>query len=131
MAHQHGRRGVVYMADFGGAGAVNVAHLNSWTLDMPVDFAEISAFGDKNDQYVGGIPDCKGTLEGSWDDTSDAIYDLMESVDGVVMYLYPTSLVATKYWYGNAWVDFSIDVSAADAVKFSANFAAKDDWGQY
>lgn len=130
MAHYHGRRGLVYMAAVGGA-AASVSHLDSWTLDMPVDFAEITAFGDANKQYVGGIPDLKGSFSGSWDDTDDALFDLMVSPDGAVIYLYPSSLVLTKYWYGNAWTDFSIDVSAADAVKVSANFAAKDDWGQY
>ena len=130
MAHYHGRRGLVYMAA-AGAPAASVAHLNHWTLDQPVDFAEITAFGDRNKQYVGGIPDCKGTFEGSWDDTDDTLYDLMNGTGGVVMYLYPSSLVLTKYWYGNAWTDFSIDVSAADAVKVSANWAAKDDWYQY
>lgn len=130
MAHYHGRRGLLY-ASATGAAAASVAHLNHYTLDSPVDFAEITAFGDRNKQYVGGIPDLKGTIEGSWDDTDDTLYDLMQSDDGVVMYLYPSSLVLTKYWYGHAWTDFSMDVSAADAVKVSGNFAALDDWYQY
>jgi len=130
MAHYHGRRGLVYIAGVGDALA-QVLHLNSWTLDQNVDFAEITAFGDKNKQYVGGRPDCKGALEGSWDDADDAMYDLMQSTDGVFMHLYPSTLVPTKYWYGLAWTDFSIDCSASDAVKISGNFAAQADWYQF
>ena len=129
MAHYHGKRGLVYMSGVGAA-AVSVAHLNAWTLDMASDLAEVTSFGDANKQYVAGIPDCKGTLAGTWDDTSDDMYDLSRSDDGVVMYLYPSSGVLTKYFYGNAWTDFSIDTSIADAVKIAGNFGAKDDWGQ-
>lgn len=131
MAHYHGRRGLVYITTIGAA-QNNMLHLDSWTLDMPVDFAEITAFGDSNKQYVGGIPDCKGSLSGSWDDTDDDMFDVMwSSPAGVVMTLYPSTLVPTKYWYGHAWTDFSIDCSVADAVKVSMNFAAKDDWYQF
>ena len=46
------------------------------------------------------------------------------------MYLYPSSDAPTKYWYGPAWVDFSITVASDAAVAVSASFAANGDWGQ-
>lgn len=130
MALYHGRKGVVYMSVSGSGTAVTVVGLNSWSLDMPTDYVEVTAFGDSNKTYVQGLPDASGSLSGFWDDTSDALYDASRSTTGVKMYLYPSADVATKYWYGPAWVDFSISTANADAVKVSASFKANGAWGQ-
>jgi hypothetical protein len=130
MARYHGRRGLVYMSASGSTVAVAVANLTKWSLDMATDLADVTAFGDPNKRYVQGIPDCKGSLEGWWDDTSDALYDSAGSNDGVIMYLYPSSLVLTKYFYGPAWSNFSIDVGVGDAVSIKGDFAANGAWGQ-
>jgi len=132
MARYNGRHGLVYLAGTGAAAAVAVARLNAWTLDMSRNFSDATAFNDLNQQFTGGIPNLQGTLSGVWDDTDDALYDSMMNVSGgKAMYLYPSSLVLTKYWYGRAEVDFSPSVGVADTITFSANFAATNDWGQY
>lgn len=130
MAPYHGKKGVVYMSTTGTGTAVNVIKLNQWSLDMPTDKVEVTSFGDTNKAYVQGLPDASGTVSGFWDDTSDALYDASRSTDGVKMYLYPSSDAPTKYWYGPAWVDFSISQGVSEAVTVSAAFSANGAWGQ-
>ncbi len=130
MALYHGKKGVVYMSTTGGGTAVATVAIKSWSLNMPTDKVEVTAFGDSNKRYVQGLPDATGDLSGWWDDTSDALYDASRSTDGVKMYLYPSSDAPTKYWYGPAWVDFSINNPVDGAVEVSAAFVANGAWGQ-
>jgi len=130
MARYHGKVGVVYMSTTGTGTASSVTAMKSWSLNMPTDKVEVTAFGDSNKQYVQGLPDVSGSLSGWWDDTDDTLYDSMTSSDGVKLYLYPSSGVATKYFYGPAWVDFSINVASDGAVEVSADFVANGAWGQ-
>lgn len=130
MARYHGKGSVVYLSTSGSGTAVQATALNAWTLNMPTDVIEVTAFGDTNKQYVQGLPDVSGTLAGWWDDTSDELYDASRSSDGVKMYLYPSTSVSSKYWYGTAWVDFSINTANAQGVAISGAFRAKGNWGQ-
>lgn len=125
-----GRKGVVYMSTTGSGTAITVVNLKSWSLNTPTDKIEVTAFGDLNKKYVQGLPDATGDISGWWDDTSDAMYDASRSTDGVKMYLYPSADAPSKYWYGPAWVDFSISVDIGGAVEISASFAANGSWGQ-
>jgi hypothetical protein len=130
MAAYAGRKGVVYMSATGSGDAVSVVNMKAWSLNMPTDKIEVTAFGAANKSYVQGLPDATGDMSGWWDDTSDALYDAAQSADGVKLYLYPSSEAATKYWYGPAWVDFSINVDVGGAVEVSASFVANGSWGQ-
>jgi hypothetical protein len=130
MARYNGRRGLVYLATTGAAAATAVARLNAWTLDMSRNFSDATAFEDLNQQYTGGKPNFQGTLSGIWDDTDDHMYDAMMGDGLKMMYLYPSALVLTKYFYNYVEVDFSMEVGVADTIGFSANFAAAGDHGQ-
>lgn len=125
-----GRKGMVYMSTTSGGTAALVVNLKSWSLNMPTDKIEVTAFGDTNKKYVQGLPDATGSVSGWWDDTSDALYDASKSTGGINMYLYPSADAATKYWYGPAWVDFSITCDIGGAVEISGNFSANGSWGQ-
>jgi hypothetical protein len=48
----------------------------------------------------------------------------------VKLYLYPSSDATGKYFYGPAWVDFSIEVPVDGAATISGSFAANGAWGQ-
>lgn len=130
MAAYAGRKGVVYMSTTGSGTAVSVVNMKTWSLNMPTDKIEVTAFGDTNKKYVQGLPDATGDISGWWDDTSDALYDGSRSTDGVKLYLYPSSDAATKYWYGPAWVDFSITVDVTGAIEVTGAFVANGAWGQ-
>lgn len=130
MAKYAGKSGVIYISTSGTGNATSIVGLNAWSLNMPTDKHEVTEFGDANKNYVQGFPDATGSLSGWWDDTDDNLYDASRSSDGCKMYLYPSSDASSKYWYGPAWVDFSIDCPASGPVAVSADFVAKSSWGQ-
>lgn len=130
MARYHGKKGRVMMSTTLAGAAVVVTALASFSINMATDKVEVTAFGDPNKVYVQGLPDISGDLSGFFDDTSDQLYDASRSADGVKMYLYPSEDCLTKYFYGTAFVDFSINTGVAEAVAISGSFAAAGAWGQ-
>ena len=130
MARYNGRHGQVYLSASGSAAATSMAQLSSWSLDMAKPMADATALGDANQQYSAGIPNLQGAFAGVWDDTNDVMYDAAMQTEALRMYLYPSSLAPTKYWYGLAHVDFSPNVVINETITFSSNFAAAGDWGQ-
>lgn len=129
MAVYPARNAVVYLSTTGSGTATNVIKLNKWTINRTTDKIEVTAFGDANKTYVQGLPDLQGSFSGSWDDTEAKPFTGAASSDGVKMYLYPSSNITTKYWYGPAWLDVSMDVSVSGAVTLTGNFAANGSWG--
>jgi hypothetical protein len=130
MARYHGGKGVVLLSTTGTGVAATAVSLSKWSLDKATDKVEVTAFGDLNKQYVQGLPDVNGTLSGYFDSADDALFDGSESSDGVILYLYPSSLATTIYHYGPAWLDASIDVDAKGAVTINGSFVAKGSWGR-
>jgi hypothetical protein len=129
MAAYAGRVGVVYMSTTGTGAATSVIKLNKWTLNRSTDKIEVTSFGDANKTYVQGLPDVKGSFGGFWDDTESKPFTAAASTDGVKLYLYPSSTITTKYWYGPAWLDVSMDVAVNGAVTISSDFVANGSWG--
>lgn len=130
MAVYAGRKGVVYLSTTGSGAATNVLKLTNWTLDQSTDKIEVTAFGDPNKTYVQGLKDVKGTIKGFFDDTETKPFTAADSTDGCKLYLYPSADVPSKYWYGPAWLDTSVDTGVADAVAISGSFAANGAWGR-
>lgn len=123
------RTAVVYISTTGAGAPSNAAQLNKWTINRTTDKIEVTSFGDANKTYVQGLPDVKGTFSGFWNDTESKPFTGAASSTGINMYLYPDSTAPTKYWYGPAWLDVSMDCSVAGAVTISGNFAANGSWG--
>ena len=130
MARYHGKGGVLYLSTSASGTAVAVAHMRDWTLNRPTDRVETTSTDDGNKTYVQGFSDVTGSINLFWDDTDDAIFDASDSADGAQMYLYPSKLVPTKYWYGPAWVDYSVNGGVSAAVMDSMTFAANGTWGR-
>jgi hypothetical protein len=130
MAVYHGKAGVVYMSTSGTGAATNVIKLTQWTLNQTTDKVEVTAFGDTNKTYVQGLKDVQGSLTGFYDDTEAKPFQAADSTDGVKLYLYPSANSPTKYWYGPAWVDFSVDTGVAAAVTINGAFAANGAWAR-
>jgi hypothetical protein len=126
------RKAAVYLSTTGSGTASNVVKLNSWSLNKTTDKIEVTSFGDLNKTYVQGLPDLKGSFAGFFDDTEAKPFTGADSADGVKIYLYPDVTNApTKYWYGPAWLDVSIEAPVNGAVSVSGNFAANGSWGRY
>lgn len=130
MARYHGKKGVVYLSTTGAGTAVAAVSLNNYTADFSTDKVETTSFGDPNKTYVQGLKDIKGTISGYLDDTGLAIFTSADSVDGIKMYLYPSSDSPTVYWYGPAWLDASIAIPVAGANTLTGNFVANGAWGR-
>jgi len=119
----------VYLAIESSTGvATSVIKLNSWTLNLATDKFDVTSFGDSNKTYVQGLKDIQGTISGFWDDTETKPFAGASSTNGVKLYLYPDSVTPTKYAYGIAWLDASIETPVGGAVTLSANFAAANSW---
>ena len=130
MAVYHGRKGLVYMSTSAAGAAVSVTSLNAWTINSATDKVEVTCFGDANKTYVQGLPDTQGTFGGYFNNSDTTLFSGAASTDGVKLYLYPSSDLLTSYWYGPAWVDYSIDCGVGAVVSVTANFAANGSWGR-
>lgn len=130
MSRYHGKSGRLYASTTGTGVAIPVASLSSWSIDLSTDKAETTSFGDANKTYVQGLPDISGSFDGFWDDTDTTVFAGAGSADGVKLYLYPSLNAATRYWYGPAWLDYSIAAPVGDAVTISGSFSANGSWGR-
>ncbi len=124
MARIAGRNGMLYMNLTSAGTAEPVAYLNTWALQFATDKIEVTAFGDVTKIYVAGLPDCQGTYAGFYDDATVQMYTAAS--DGVArkFYLYPSTSLATQYWYGTAFFDMNVDGTVAGAVAIDGSFAA-------
>ena len=130
MARIHGSRGSVKLdpTGVGGATAVVVASLNSWTLDMKRDRVDVTAFGDTNKQFVQGLPSIEGQLGGWYEKEELAIFDVAEGSAPAFLELIPDGLAPTYFWSGLAYLDASINVSATGAVSISSSYSGAGPW---
>ncbi len=128
MSVYHGKKGVVYLSTTGTGAATTTVSLTEWTLNMATDTVETTAFGDSNKTYVQGLKDVSGTISGFWNDANDNLFVAADSADGCKLYLYPSSDAPTRYFYGPAWIDASVNTGVSAAVALSANFKANGAW---
>ena len=119
------------MSTTGTGTAQPLASMASWTVNAETDKEETTSFGDANKTYVQGLPDLSGDFSGFFDDTDTSLFTGANSSDGVKLYLYPDYTSApTRYWYGPAWVDYSVETEVSGAVTVSGSFSANGSWGR-
>lgn len=130
MARYAARKGAIYLGTAAAGVATNLTAMAEWSLDGTTDKIDVTSFGDANMVRLQGLPDRKGTFSGFWDDTETKLFAAAASAGAVNMYLYPdVTDKPTSYFYGPAWVDFSMNASVKDAVKVTGNFVAGGSWG--
>jgi hypothetical protein len=130
MAVYHGRRGSILISTTAAGAASALLSQTEWSLDMPTDRVETTAFGDSNKTYVQGLRDISGSFSGFWNDAESKLFTAAQSSDGIRMYLYPDLTNApSKYAYGPAWLDASVTTGVAAAAATSGTFAANGAWG--
>jgi hypothetical protein len=129
MAVYHGQKGRVLISTTGTGTASSVLSLTEWSLNMPTDRVETTAFADTNKTYVQGLRDISGAFSGFYNDAETKLFAAATSADGIKMYLYPDLTNApTKFAAGPAWLDVSITTGVAAAVAVSGSFAATGAW---
>jgi hypothetical protein len=130
VARYAARKGAIYIGTAAAGVATNLTAMAEWSLDGTTDKIDVTSFGDANMVRLQGLPDRKGTFSGFWDDTETKLFAAAASAGAVNMYLYPdVTDKPTSYFYGPAWVDFSMNASVKDAVKVTGNFVAGGSWG--
>lgn len=125
MARIHGRRGRVYMGVASDtATAEPLPFFASWSINFATDKAEVTAMGDTNKVYVAGLPDASGDFSGFYDDATAQTYTA--AVDGLArkFYLYPSTTLATQYFFGTVLPDFSVNGAVGGAVEVKASWNA-------
>jgi len=126
---RHGSHGSVEMDPTGGATAVPVAVLNTWSLDLKRDRADATCFGDTVKVSVQGLPSIEGKLEGIWDETlSPALFQVALGETAVFLKLIPSDLAPTFFFSGLAYLDTSIEVAHDGAIKTAGTFAGAGPW---
>lgn len=123
MGRLAGRNGRVYMALTSGGTAEPVAFQASWSINFTTNKIDVTAMGDPNKIYVGGLPDASGQFAGFYDDSTVQTYTA--ATDGVArkFYLYPT-ISGSQYFFGTILPDMTIDSSVDGAIAVSASWAA-------
>jgi len=113
----------------GGALAVEVASLNSWTLDMARDRADATCFGDTNKVYVQGLPDIKGDIGGIWDEAaSQVLFGVALGDVAALLKLIPSTLAPTYLFTGLAYLDAGLEVAHDGAITVKGSFVAAGPW---
>lgn len=130
MARYHGKKGRVMMSTSLAGTAVKVNNVKSYSLSFETEKVDVTAMEDANKVYVQGLPDVSGDLTFEWDDADSTLYDASISADGVKMYIYPSADALTRYFYGTAWVDYSLEQAQDSSVNGSASFSAAGPWGK-
>lgn len=121
-----GRKGRIYIdtSTDGSGVAAPIANLNSWSFNRTTDKIETTSFGDETKVYVVSLPDAQGDFSGFWDTAGDQ-YKVSAALDGGrKFYLYPTTDTTTKYWFGKAHFDVSVNATVGGAVEVSGSWAA-------
>lgn len=127
---RHGYKGEVGM-DVTGAGTtyVPVASLNGFTIEMTRERVDVTAFGDTNRVTVQGLPSYKGTIKGWWEAVaSRPLIDVALGDIAVMLKLTPSTMDATTFFSGLAWVDASVEVAADGAITLSGTWDGAGPW---
>ena len=118
---RHGRNAQIYLSLTTGGVATPIPFAASWSINQVADKDEVTAFGDANKTYVGGLPDTSGDFSGFLDAGTSQTY--IAAADGLPrkMYLYwDATNDPRSYWYGLVLPDFSADGSVGGAVTFKS-----------
>lgn len=128
----HGKSGQIKMdpTGVGGVGAVLVASLDKWDLDMAKDTVKVTCFADTNQVYVSGLPDLKGSFGGQYDPVDGlVIFQVIFGTVAPYLELYPTSVGATPPKFtGRGLLDGKISCPANSSVTISGSFVAAGPW---
>ena len=114
----------MYLEVASGSTAAPLPFLVSWSINFATDKSDVTAMGDNNKVYVAGLPDASGEFSGFYDDATAQTYTA--AVDGLArkMYLYPSTLTTSQYFWGQILPDFSVNGAVDGPVQISASWNA-------
>jgi len=99
------------------------SYVDSVQLSKSLDTAEVTALGDSDKAYIGGLFSATMTVSGSWDATLDAT--VAGAMDGATCAFAYSPDGGTTTYSGNCFVTaYTPASSASDADKWSASLQA-------
>lgn len=128
MARRHGKNGSVSMDPTGSTTYAPIASLNNWSLDATTGTVSVTAYGDTNEQFVVGLPSYQGSLGGWWESTETALFDAAFAGTPVALKLVPSTLDATAFFSGLAYVTAGVECPADGAVSVKGTWVAAGNW---
>jgi hypothetical protein len=128
MPKYHGKNGALLLAAANAGTASLVANLTSWSLDIEMDLADVTAIGDDFRSFVAGVKGGSSSMSGFLADDADIPFDAFDQAQSggkVAAYLYPFGTSVAKYWYFNAWPKkVNVDDPVSGPVAFKADLTA-------
>lgn len=109
-------------------GASAIGYIDGWSINADAGSAEVTAYGDKDRQYIYTIKGWSGTLSGTLDMADAQQLTLADQFDSahtlaVAALRFYTTTGVTTYWYGNAYMTgVTVNSSVGDKVSVSINF---------
>lgn len=127
-----GRDGLVKWDPAGGATAVALVSIKSFTLSMTVEKIPVTCFQDVNRVYVPGLPDVSGSLSGFWNSDDMSLIEASQLTTPGTLELIPHSndpSTATPHKFsGLAYMDAELDTDVEGAPALSGTFMAAGPW---
>ncbi|RKY33177.1 MAG: hypothetical protein DRP74_00560 [Candidatus Omnitrophota bacterium] len=111
----HGKGGYLIIE---GIGVVDQLH--GWSLSFSRDIVDTPQQGEEYKDSVRGQGSWSGSFSAYYDRANvGKFYDVVNSTTEKDVYLYPEKSDLTKYFYGDAWCDFDLDVPVDGAIDIS------------
>jgi len=116
MAKYHGKLGYILLEKVG-----IVGQTHGWSISSSKDISDTPQQGEEWNESIRGQGHWSGSFTAWYNGTNmGEFYNLMESSASADMYLYPQKSDLTKYFYGDVWADFDMDVPVDGAIDISA-----------
>jgi len=127
-----GRDGLVKWDPTGGATAVALVSIKSWSLEMTVEKIPVTCFQDTNRVYVPGLPDTSGQLSGFWNSDDMSLIEASQLTSPGLLELIPhtsdPNATTPNKFSGLAYMDASIDTDVEGAPALTGTFMAAGPW---
>jgi hypothetical protein len=127
-----GRDGLVKWDPTGGATAVALASIKSFTLSLATEKINVTCFQNTNRVYIPGMRDISGSLTGFWDSADMSLIEATTLTAPGTLELIPHTNdpnAATPHTFsGLAYMDAELDTEVEGAPALSGTFMAGGDW---
>jgi hypothetical protein len=119
-----GRNAIIYFGATNGAQASPLAFAAQYALNFATTKIDVTAFGDRGKVSLSGLPAQSGSMNGFYDDATAQTYTA--AADGLArkLYIYPSTLTASQYFFGTVVADFNSDATVDGAATFVSSFEA-------
>lgn len=101
-----------------------------YSISWKTDKYDVTAMGDGQKTYVGGLRDASGSFNGWYDDSTNQTYTAAQDGQPRKMYLYPNQADTSKYFFGLVLPDMSVDGGVGGGIAMSSDWAAYSTMGK-